>query len=134
MADLIDPTVSPLGSVSAAVVVEPEVNIGRRAFPKSQELFAGSPIGAAQVLDTGWYDTSVHIESGAFALVAAGAGLDDLIGEIVQVVNPGNGLKALVYVMQAASIPTSFAIARRAWMAIARPSITSLDCEVTVIG
>jgi hypothetical protein len=118
-------------AVLGVVPVEPEVNIGRRAFPVTQELFAGSPLGEAQTLECGWYDTSVNIESGAFALVQTGAGLDDLIGEIVQVTN--GALSVFVYVLQAAAIPTPFGLARRAWMAIALPSSESIECQVVPV-
>lgn len=129
MADVIDRSSYP--QVSRVVSIEPEINAGRRAFPMAQQLFAGSPAGEAQALECGWYDTSVHPESGAFALVQTGAGLDDLIGEIVQVIN--GSYSVLVYVLQDASIPTPFGLYRRAWAAIANLGLESLVCEVVPV-
>lgn len=119
-------------AVTGVEVVEPEVSQGRRAFPVTQELFAGTPLEAARTIETGWYDTSVNIESGAFALVQTGAGLDDLIGEICQVTNGARSV--FVYVMQAAAIPTPFALARRAWFAIGNPSDESVECQVVPVA
>lgn len=118
--------------VQGVEIVEPEVSKGRRAFPVAQQLFAGAPVAAERTIECGWYDTSVHPESGAFALVQVGAGLDDLIGEIVQVTNGARS--AFVYVMQAAAIPTPFGLARRAWFAIANPSEESVECQVVPVA
>lgn len=113
------------------LVIEPEVNAGRRAFPVTQQLFAGTPIGVAQVVESGWYDTSTDPESGAFALVQLGAGLDDLIGEIVQATH--GEYSVFAYVLKAAPIPTPFALARRAWFAIARPALETLQLSVVPV-
>lgn len=110
---------------------EMELNVGRRAFPLTQEKFYGLPVSAPQSLECGWHDTSVNPESGAFALVQQNAGLDDLIGEIVRV---AYGSKMVyVYVLQAAAIPTQFSLYRRAWLGLGRLSLESLECEVAPV-
>lgn len=121
----------PTGGQITPVVIEAEINAGRRAFPVTQELFAGTPFGTALQLQCGWHDTSVNVETGAFAVVQTGAGLDDLIGEIVEVTNGVN--LVYVFVLLAAGVPVQLSLARRAWMALSRPSIESLPCTVQAV-
>ena len=100
----------------------------------TQELFSGAPIGPAQTLVTGWYDSSVHPETGAFALVPDDGSLDALIGEIVQVQYAG--VVVFAYVLQAAALPdgTQFALARRAFAGMTRLSFETVPAAVVAVA
>lgn len=117
---------------TAPLIIAPEVNAGRRAFPTSQFLLAGGPAADAVTIETGWHDTSINAEAGAFAVVQTGAGHDDLIGKTVQVIAP-TGLSVYVFVLQSAGVPSPLSLARRAWMALTRPSVETLECSVQVV-
>lgn len=88
----------------------------RRAFAVAQSMLAGSPIGQSRKVTAGWYDSSVNPESGSFAVVQTGAGLDDLIGEVIVVAYKRRSVFA--YVLQAADVPTQVAVTRRAFLAL----------------
>lgn len=113
--------------------VELEVSVGRRAFPVTQEIFAGSPVGAPATVATGWYDSSVDPETGAFALVRTGAGLDALIGEIIEVSYAQRSV--FVYVLADAALPTDFdlGLARRAFSALSRLTAVALQTQVVAV-
>lgn len=129
MADL-----AAIPTATTATAVEPEVAAGRRAFPQAQELLAGSPLGNTVLLQVGWHDTGLHEETGAFALVRDGAGLDDLIGEIVRVSYLDRHV--FVYVLQAVPLPDvtpDVTLVRRAFMAIGRLSLEVVTAAVVVV-
>lgn len=113
-------------------VTEPEIRWARRAFPKSQELLAGE---ADRRLPrrhaVGWYGTEMEAEQGAFAVVRAGAGLDDLFGQVLKIT--GNRNVVFVYVLGSRGIPTDIAVSRRAFMALGRLSHESLLSVVEVV-
>lgn len=113
------------------MVTEPEILIGRRAFPMTQQLFAGVGRRLPEQVDIGWYGTETHPEAGAFALVRDGWGLDELIGEILRVTV---GTRAVfVYVVGARGVPTDIALSRRAFLALGRLSHESLTMTVEVV-
>lgn len=115
------------------MTVEPEVMLGRRAFPMAQQLLAGSVESQLpQLVETGWHDTSVHPETGAFALVRQGAGLDDLIGEILRV--QAQDRTAYVYCLGSADVPTDLSLARRAFLALGLLALESLGTSVAVVA
>lgn len=112
--------------------VEPEVLHARRAFADAQGLLAGEPTAALPTrVQVGWYDTSVHPETGSFAVVAADSGLDDWIGEVLFV--QANGRACFVYVMGGAEVPTPLALARRAFCALGALSTEELSSLVQVV-
>lgn len=114
--------------------VLPEVTVGRRAFPVAQALFMGQPTSSPQELVVGWYDSSVHPESGSFALVAAGAGFDDLIGEIIGVTF--NKRTVYAYVIETATLPDPqvIGLARRAFAGLYRLSLEQLTAAVAPVA
>lgn len=116
-------------------MIEPEIAWGRRAFPEAQRLFdeAGSP-GARWPgqLDTGWHSSSVHEETGAFALVRSGAGLDDLIGEVIEVRTDYRSV--LVYVLASRDIEQQLSLTRRAFLALALLTKESISTAVRVVA
>lgn len=114
-------------------LVEPEIMWGRRAFPQAQQLLAGAiDHSLPGVVATGWHDTSVQAEMGAFAVVRGGAGLDDLIGEILLVEAQNRGV--YVYCLGSADVPTDLSLARRAFFALGLLALESLDATVSVIA
>lgn len=123
--------------MTAAVL--PEITVGRRAFPVTQELFFGVPDGAAQTLRVGWYDSSVHPETGAFALVSTDAmainsALEELIGEIVVV--SFATLRVFACVLQDATLPagTDLALYRRAYAALSRLNRNPITASVAAVS
>lgn len=118
-------------------VVEPEILIGRRAFPKAQELLAGNALGPSQTfsLGTGWHGTDTHPETGAFALVDTDSGNDELIGEILHVsLVVGDKVRGVyVYCLGSASLPTPLSLTRRAFGALGLLTLESLTCTVEVV-
>jgi hypothetical protein len=112
---------------------EPEVLDARRAFPVAQALLAGEPLDALPTeLAVGWHDTSVHPETGAFAVVGIDSGMDDWIGEVLRV--NANGRACFVYVMGAADVPTPLSLARRAFASLSALSAESVLALVDVIA
>jgi hypothetical protein len=115
-----------------ARTTEREVLAGRRAFATAQQLLSGVPVGRlAQRVDVGWYDTSTHPETGAFALVREAWGMGDLLGEVLRV-SVGRR-EVFVYVVGARGIPTDIALARRAFLSLGRLSNESLRATVEVV-
>lgn len=112
----------------------PEIAVGRRAFPVTQELFFGAPSGVSQQLAVGWYDAALHSETGAFAVVPADDTQDDLIGEIVSVTFASRTVFA--YVITAATLPAGmqFALARRAFAGMARLSLEAVLADVVPVA
>lgn len=97
---------------------ELEVQWGRRAFPVSQALMLGTPVSRVQgLIETGWYDTSVHPEEGAFCLVDRAGPLADLLGDIVKITLKDRFI--FVYCIGTSSLPFPIALARRAYLSLA---------------
>lgn len=119
--------------MSFVIPTELEISVGRRAFPMAQDLFAGAPVGPPASVPCGWYGSSVNSESGSFALVRVGAGLDDLIGEIVSVTYAQR--QVFVYVLQGAQLPDTFdlGLARRPFAAISRLTAAAILCGVAAV-
>lgn len=116
-----------------AEAVELEVLNGRRCWATAQALLAGEKRDAQPVeMDVGWHDTSVHPESGAFAVVGIDAGLGDWIGEVLQVT--GNGRAVFVYVLGSADVPTGLSLSRRAFASLSALAAESLLALVDVIA
>lgn len=97
-------------------MIEPEVAIGRRAFPAAQALLAGALLTSIPDVSTvGWHETFVDGESGAFAVVRFG--LEELRGEIVKVT--AGDRSCFVYVVGARDVPVDLSLARRAFLSLA---------------
>src|SRR4051812_14325254 len=105
-------------------VIEPEILIGRRAFPVAQQLLAGVPLRRLGRIDVGWNGTETHPEQGAFAVVRDGAGLGELVGEVLKVT--AGSRVVFVYVIGARGVPTQVAVSRRAFLALGLLSLDSL--------
>lgn len=110
---------------------EAEILAGRRAFGTAQALFAGGPVGRSQRLSVGWHGTSVNTETGSFAVVRDGAGLDDLVGEIVRVTS--NRREVFVYVLDTADVPVAVSLTRRVFLALNRLTIEALPADVVAV-
>lgn len=106
------------------------LGIGRRAFPAAQELLAGSPTAPEQRMVLGWHDSSVSAETGSFAVVAVGGGLDVLIGQIVRVRYGHRTVFA--YVLAAADVPVELSLTRRTFAGLSPLSPESIDALVAV--
>lgn len=102
-----------------------------RAFPKAQELLAGVPLRSLGVMTVGWHDTLTHPKTGSFAVVADGAGLNDLIGEVLRLSRGEREVFALVFATRA--VPTSLSLARRAFIGLALPALESIEVLVEVV-
>lgn len=107
-----------------------EEEFSRRAFPKSQELLAATPVRTVGVLSVGWHGASVHAEQGAAAVVGLDAGLDDLLGELLHVSVDGREVYVLVFGARDVTQPLS--LARRAFAALGLLANEKLDCVVEV--
>lgn len=115
-----------------AVLVEPEVGMGRRAFPKAQELLAGVPLRQLPSrVDVTWHGTETDEETGSFAVVSLD-GDPDLIGEVLRVSSGGRSV--YVYVLGARAIEAPLSLTRRAFLSIARLSRESVPALVEVIA
>ena len=85
-------------------------------------------------MDAGWHDTQTHPETGAFALVRTGAGLDDLVGEILRVTSAAPSARSVyVYCLGSAGVPTDLSLTRRGFAALGLLSLESLACLVEVV-
>lgn len=112
-------------------IVEQELLDGRRAFPEAQRLFAGVALRRLpERVDVGWHGTDIDVETGAFAVVRDGAGLDDLIGEIL-IVSVGTR-SVLVFVMGARAVPQDISLSRRGFLALGLLAKESIRCVVEV--
>jgi hypothetical protein len=113
-------------------VIEPEILIGRRAFATAQQLLAGVPLRRLGRIDVGWYGTDTHPEQGAFAVVRDGAGLAELVGEVLKV-TVGSRV-VFVYVVGARGVPAQLAVSRRAFLALGLLSLDSVPAVVEVVS
>lgn len=115
------------------MAVEPELLVARRAFPTAQRLLAGVAMRRLPSrIEVGWFGTEVEPEAGAVAIVRLGAGLDDLIGEVLRVEVGDRSI--FVYVLGARGIPTDLAVARRAFLALGLLSHEALPAVVEVVA
>lgn len=107
---------------------------GRRAYPVTQQLFAGSPIQRlASSTEVGWHDSNATTESGAFALVLTGGALEQYVGDRVQVTYAGRS--TIVYVVEAvATLPWDISLWRRAFMELAGLPFAPVLADVDLIG
>lgn len=122
--------IDPLGSAPGRPIIPTVLPFyaARRAFATAQALLAGSPVEPASLVDVGWHDSSVNAESGSFAVVGIGAGLDRLLGRIVQVSYRRRSV--LVYVIATADVPVAFSLARRPFVALSVLSAESIRAMV----
>lgn len=107
------------------MILEPEVALGRRAFPEAQRLLVTQPLRLATDLKTcGWHGTNVHPEDGAFALVRSGPEgfQDEYVGEVLRLTVGSRS--CIAYVLAARDLPWDVSLTRRAFMALA-PLFTS---------
>jgi hypothetical protein len=137
MPEIVDITVqggpsAPIPSQLPTGAQEVEILAARRAFGVAQSLLAGGPVEAPVALTVGWHDSSVNSESGSFAVVQSNAGLDDLVGEVVQVTFYNRSLFA--YVLEDADVPTQLSITRRLFLALNRLTVVSLQCSVAPVA
>jgi hypothetical protein len=137
MPEIVDITVqggpsAPVPQVLPSSAQEVEILAARRAFAVAQALLSGGPIQAPANLSVGWHDSSVNSESGSFAVVQTNAGLDDLIGEVVQV--DYNGRVVFAYVLEDADVPVQVSVTRRVFLALNRLTIESLTCAVAPVA
>jgi hypothetical protein len=136
MPEILTPLLAPVTPTPAAAVVgEPEILWGRRAFYKAQALLGGGALGPAQPLMVGWYGSSLQSELGSFGCIGDQSGLDDLIGEIVLVSYQNRSVYA--YILQSVTLPddgSQIALTLRTFLAICRPSAPAVQCSVAVTG
>lgn len=105
----------------------------RRSFATAQGLLAGGPVSGlpARLLEVGWHDSSVDAEDGSCAVVQTGAGLDDLVGEVVGVTF--GGVTVYAYVLTTADVPVVVSVTRRVFAALYRLTPASLLASVAVV-
>lgn len=128
MSDFLDPIAAQL---------EPEILLSRRAWAVSQAAFEGGLLRvAANFEEVGWHSNEVYSETGAIAVVQAGGGLDDLIGEIVRVRRrlPAGDRVVLVYVAGSAAIPQRFSVTRRAFLYLGNLALEHVVVDLEVIA
>lgn len=111
---------------------EPELLAIRRAFPKAQELLFSVPLSRIYAGPVGWHGTQVDPELGSSAaVVRSGAGLDELIGEVLRI-TVGDRTPVFVYVVGARDVPTDVSVARRAFMALGLLAVEHVEAIVEV--
>ena len=116
-----------------AIPMEPEIMAGRRGFPDAQRLFAGVPLRRLPTrIDVGWHGTSIDPETGAFAVVRDGAGLDDLIGEVLHLIVGRK--EAFVFVLGSRNVPQDISLTRRGFLALGLLSRESIAAVVEVVS
>lgn len=112
-------------------VIEPEILIGRRAFDMAQSLLAAEPeTRLPQRVPVGWYDTTTDPEVGSFAVVQRGGDYEDLVGETLKITVREKSV--FVYVIGARGVPHQIHLARRAFFALDRLSLDSLNAVVEI--
>lgn len=115
--------------------VEPELLWSRRAWPKAQELLAGTPVRRLPgLLTVGWHGTKVEREP--VAVVRHGGDYGDLIGEIVKVTRADLPQRVVfVFVYGARGIPEDIdlSLPRRGFFPdLGLLTLESLKCVVEV--
>lgn len=128
-------TISFDDPIQAQVI--PELMIARRAFPVTQELFAGAVLRTSSTAaEVGWFDTSVCAEMGAIAVVPAEGELANLVGEIVVLKRrlPREVRNVFVYVIGRAPVIWDIALSRRCFLHLGMLASESIDCSVEVIA
>jgi hypothetical protein len=112
---------------------EDEINFGRRDFAAAQALLAATTSTRLPgFVDVGWYGSAVHPESGSFALVGVGQGLEELLGDVVKVTAP-NGVAVFAYVVSVRDIATPLALSRRAFLGMDLLARSPASCIVEVV-
>jgi hypothetical protein len=108
--------------------LELEILHGTRAFPKTQELFEGTPISVffSNPVQCTWYGSEVSPYRGAFCVVGEGEGLSDLVGEFVQLTYKQERTITLYCLAETPLIEVPLAISRRAWLEIERLSLDEI--------
>lgn len=108
------------------------VMIGRRAYPTAQVLLSGVPLyKIPRFVDVGWYDTRIHPETGAFAVIREDGPLEELAGEVLRVTCGRRS--TFVYCAGSADVPTDLALYRRAYLDLMLLSREAVPCIVEVI-
>lgn len=117
------------------MLIEPEICDGQRAWAKTQELFAGSPVNtlASPAIECGWYSTAQSPYRGAFMMVQEGAGLDDYVGEFLRLTYKQRSI-SVYCVGTSALIDTPIAVTRRAFLALARLGLRELTVHPEILG
>lgn len=97
---------------------EPEILNGTRAWPETQAEFVGAPDPNRKryAIESSWYDTTTNQHEGAFCMVQSGSEMEELIGDIVQVVYKNKQI--YVYCVGSADLSADFALARTAFFNI----------------
>jgi hypothetical protein len=119
------------------VQVEPEILLSRRAWAVSQAAFDGGLLRVAASFEpVGWHSNEIYSETGAIAVVQAGGGLDDLVGEIVRVRRrlPGGDRVALVYVAGSEATPQRFSVSRRVFLALGNLALETVVAKLEVVA
>lgn len=113
-------------------IVEQDLLDSRRAWPEAQRIFKGPALRRLPSrAEVGWHGNEVDIEQGACAVVRAGAGLDDLIGEVLRV--SIGSREAFVWVRGSRGVPHDVSLTRRAFLALGLLSHESIACVVEVV-
>lgn len=114
--------------------IEPEIQDGQRALPKTQELFAGQPriTGLKDPVTIGWYGTEVSPYRGAFCFVREGAGYGSLVGEFVRITYRRRSV--ICYCLgETPEIEQTVAVTRRAFLELAIPAYAELLGNAEII-
>lgn len=114
--------------------IEPEVQDGLRSFAKTQELFTGvarAP-GIINPIDCTWYGAAISPMRGAFCLVQEGAGLEDFVGEFLQVSYARRSV-AVYCLGETPELPVPLGLTQRAFMGISILPVESIRVYTEVV-
>jgi hypothetical protein len=112
---------------------EPEIDAGRRAFAKAQELLESPPHERlSSLLDIGWHSTQTDPETGSFAVVGENSSWDVLIGETLRITVPATTRTVYVYVLGARDVPVPISVTRAVFLRLGLLALESLPCIVEV--
>lgn len=113
--------------------IERDILNATRAYPMAQQLLGGVPLRRLPSrLSIGWHGTETEALAGATAVVADGAGLDELFGEVLKVTVGTRS--TFVYVLGARAVPAPLSLSRRAFLALGLLSHESLLAVVEVVA
>lgn len=100
-----------------ALLDEPEILEGTRAWDESQVAFTGAPDPAGHRYDVEctWYDVDIEDTEGAFCLIRIGSELEALVGEVVRVERQDRPA-IFVYCLGGEDLPVDLALTRQAFM------------------
>jgi hypothetical protein len=119
--------------------IEPEIQDGQRALPKTQELFEGTgiPPSVPNPNSVGWYGTEISPLRGAFGLVREEDDIgDEFVGQFVKIQHAIHTNKSVtVYIIgEYPDLDAPICITRRAYAEIELLPLTPTNAYIEVIS